>query len=190
MSLFEDNRYCWRETYLIMLDHEKRPKTDRLVIKLRKLRNQLNIEDADSNENGLFNSLTVCSPHDHAAMDIVYQEGDTVRAEFHALADELEKHEISASQKQKIQQARKYSAKLELMHFELLEEKREVPEKGIARIRFPRYSSFIQNLKDEEPWDDFERAEHLDPNTLIQVLKLVRQLCHGIAFDPASGIVL
>ena len=44
-------------------------------------------------------------------------------------------------------------------------------------------------LQTRRSWE-FGLAERLDPNTLIQILKLVMHLTDGIAFDPASGVVL
>ncbi|MDR1959729.1 MAG: hypothetical protein LBQ54_11925 [Planctomycetaceae bacterium] len=195
MSLFEDSRYCWRETYLVMLASENRPGVDRLAAEIQKTHNLLEIKNLQKNNAGLLEAVTVLSPNDNAAMDIVYQEGEAVRREFHALAEELRKHTGSPRELKSIERGLNFDAKIEILHFEQMEqEKTHLSGKGgIAKITFPRYSSFIQKLSlecDAETPDDFEQAERLDPNTLIQILKLVQQLCRGAAFDPASGTVL
>jgi|GEM_PF-2299634 len=197
MSLFEDNRYCWRETYLIMLSPKDRPKTDKLVSTIKKYCSHLDIHGPKENgpeekTSDFLESLTIFSPDDNSGMDIIYQEGEHVQTEFAALADELERHATTAHEKKAIEQGRICGAKIEILHFEFLEENHGQPLKGIAKIRFPRYSSFIKNLCEEDVAspDEFEQAERLDPNTLILILKIVRRLCHGVAFDPASGTVV
>ncbi|MCL2349342.1 MAG: hypothetical protein FWC50_13915 [Planctomycetaceae bacterium] len=195
MSTFEDNSYCWRETYLIMLDPKKRPETCVLLPFLQKLKNKHEIKNLVAEPSGFLQSLTIVSPNDSAAIDVVYREGYDIRTEFAAFADELERHTSSPGERKKIKIARDFSAKIELQHFE------QIGDPGVsktafpanpAKLTFPRYSGFIRNLKNEsndEP-DEFDLAERLDPNTLIQILKLVTRLTGGIAFDPASGLVL
>ena len=200
MSMFDDNRYCWRETYLVMLDRLKRPQAAEAVQRLQKLDRRFEIATPGGVKlcdtvNGLLESLVVIAPNDNAAVEIRYCEGDEVAKEFAALADELERHGPSAKERKKIAWARELTAKIELLHFEQIQDatatKRNIPTK----LSFPRYSHFIKNLtqdiksSDDEP-DEFDLAERLDPNTLIQILKLVTHLTDGIAFDPAGGVVL
>lgn len=194
MSMFEDSRFCWRETYLVMLDSSKRPETSTLVQRLKQLHNRHEIRDICSDSQGLLASLCVIAPNDGAAVEIQYHQGEDVKQEFAALADELERHEPTKKESKKIAAAKEFDAKIEVLHFEQMQdipgEKNSFP----AKLNFPRYSSFVQNLnreldKNDEP-DEFDLAERLDPNTLIQILKLISRLTDGIAFDPASGIVL
>jgi len=195
MSMFDDNRYCWRETYLVMLHRLKRPVEEEVVLRLQKPDRRFEITMPCDNASGLLESLIVVAPNDSAAVEIRYGEGDEVVKEFAALADELERHEPSPKERKKLARAREMTAKIELLHFEQIQDtpatKRNIP----AKLSFPRYSHFIKNLTqdikppDGEP-DDFDLAERLDPNTLIQILKLVTHLTDGIAFDPASGVVL
>jgi len=205
MLMFDDNRYCWRETYLVMLDRLKRPIAAETVRRLQKLDGRLEItipgnkklsdKKLCDNANDLLESLIVVAPNDSSAVEIRFSEGTEVVKEFAALADELERHEPSAKERKKIARARELTAKIELLHFEQIQDtattKRNIPTK----LSFPRFSHFIKNLTqdikppDDEP-DEFDLAERLDPNTLIQILKLVTRLTDGIAFDPAAGVVL
>ena len=195
MSMFDDNRYCWRETYLVMLDRLKRPAAAEMVQRLHKLNDRLEIKATRSGTNDLLESLIVIAPNDSAAVEILYREGSEVAAEFAALADELERHELTAKERKKIARARELTAKIELLHFEQMRETTATKQNFPTRLSFPRYSHFIKNLTqemkqpDDEP-DEFDLAERLDPNTLIRILQLAVQLTEGIAFDPASGIVL
>ena len=195
MSMFDDSRYCWRETYLVMLDRLRRPMMSEMVQRLQKMNERLKITVARGNVNGLFEFLIVVAPNDNAAVEIQFHEGDEVAQEFSSLADELERHELSVKERKKIARARKFSAKIELLHFEQILETPATKRNFPTKLSFPRYSHFIQNLTQEmktpedEP-DEFDLAERLDPNTLIRILRLVTQLTEGIAFDPAGGVVV
>ena len=195
MSMFDDNRYCWRETYLVMLDRHNRPQMSEMVPRLQKLDERLEITAARGDANALLESLIVVAPNDSAAVEIQYREGDEVAKEFAALADELERHELNAKERKKIARAREFFAKIELLHFEQIQETPATKQKIPTKLSFPRYSHFIKNLTqemnplDDEP-DEFDLAERLDPNTLIRILRMIMQLTDGIAFDPASGVVL
>ena len=198
MSMFDDNRYCWRETYLVMLNRHKRPAMRELLQHLQKLGDRLEIKDTRSDANSLLESAVVIAANDSAAVEIQYREGADVATEFAALADELERHEISTKERKKITLARGFAAKIELLHFEQIRDVPVTQQNFPAKLSFPRYSSFIKNLtqddhsndkSNDEP-DEFDLAERLDPNTLIRILKLVTRLTEGIAFDPASGVVL
>ena len=195
MSLFDDNQYCWRETYLVMLDRLKRPVMSETVQRLQKLDGRLEITSPHDNAHGLLESLVVVAPNDSAAVEIRYCEGAGVMKEFAVLADELERHEPGTKERKKIIRAREFTAKIELLHFEQIQGVAATKWNVPAKLSFPRYSHFIKNLTqdakqpDDEP-DEFDLTERLDPNTLIQILKLVTFLTDGIAFDPASGVVL
>ena len=194
MSMFGDDRYCWRETYLVMLDRLKHPKTSEVVQGLKKLKGRIEIGNTQSDASDLLESLVVISPNDSSAVELQYYEGPEVVAEFAALADELERHDPAVGERKKIARAREFSAKIELLHFELIQETPQQKQSFPARLTFPRYSGFIKNLNREMQADDesneLDPTEQLDPNTLILILKLISRITSGIAFDPASGIVL
>jgi len=194
MSMFEDDRYCWRETYLVMLNRLKHPETSEVVRELKKLKGRIDIDKTQSDANGLLESLVVISPNDSSAVELQYREGTDVIAEFAALADELERHDPAVGERKKIARAREFSAKIELLHFEKVQETPQQKQSFPAKLTFPRYSGFIKNLNREMQVDDesneFDSTEQLDPNTLILILKLISRITSGIAFDPASGIVL
>jgi hypothetical protein len=194
MSMFGDNRYCWRETYLVMLDHLRHPETSEVVLGLKKLKGRIEISNTRSNANGLLESLIVLSQNDSSAVELQYREGADVTVEFAALADELERHDPTVGERKKIARAREFSAKIELLHFEQVQEIPQQKQSFPAKLTFPRYSGFIKNLNreiqaDDEP-NEFDSTEQLDPNTLILILKLISRITSGVAFDPASGIVL
>jgi len=204
MSMFDDNRYCWRETYLVMHDRVHRPLASDMVRKLSNLKGYLEICNIRSDSDDLLDSLVILARNDSAAVEMQYHEGDTVVKEFTVLADEMERHELSSQERKKIVRARNFSAKIELLHFEQMQEDqiRDINAKKHdfpVPLKFPRYSHFVNNLICEnhrnesgaiDESDAFDWTERLDPNILIKILKLVTRLTLGIAFDPAGGIVL
>jgi hypothetical protein len=193
--MFEDQNFCWRETFLVMLEVANRPATSQLLEHLKKLKSPFEIKNQITNPRGFAETFSILAFQDHAAIDFVYSEGENVVREFSALADELESHDISRKEKALIAKARKYSAKIELLHFEQIYEKKAEKLHRPTPLKFPKYSSFIKNLhqecrENEADTENSDSAEFLNPNALIQVLKLVSRLTGGIAFDPASGLML
>lgn len=194
MSMFDDNRFCWRETYFVMFDADKRPETAKLVRSLKRMHNRHEIRAIRSDAEGRLISLCVIAPNDSAAVEIQYRGDTDVQHEFAALAGELERHELTEKERKKIATAKTCNAKIEVLHFEQMQENANAKSTFPAKLNFPRYSNFVQNLNreldKENDLDEFDLAERLDPNTLIQILRLITRLTNGIAFDPASGIVL
>ena len=70
MSLFENDEYQWRETYFVLFDKEKRPTAEQLETLLKNLNKAYDIRDVRSDEQGMFESLTLISTDDYAAMDL------------------------------------------------------------------------------------------------------------------------
>jgi len=79
MSLFEDSRYQYRETYFVLFDHQHRPKVTDVQRLLAELGPRMQIHEITGNEAGLLESMTVRSHADAAGMDIAYVEGEEVK---------------------------------------------------------------------------------------------------------------
>ena len=90
MSMFENDQYCWRETYFVLFEAQRRPKLDALKQVLEKLGNHFTLTNLTADETGRVESLTVLAPDDFAALDVCYVEGDEVVEQAVALAEELE----------------------------------------------------------------------------------------------------
>ena len=78
MSLFENDEYRWRETYFVLMEARCRPVGDVIREALRKENRRYEISDARLSPDGQFESLTLYSPDDNAAMDITYIDGEEV----------------------------------------------------------------------------------------------------------------
>ncbi|HEY2413308.1 MAG TPA: hypothetical protein VGI40_13745 [Pirellulaceae bacterium] len=161
MSLFEDNRYQWRETYFVLFDYKQRPKASDAKRLLTELGPRMEIQEITENADGLLESMTVFSHSDAAAMDITYVEGEEVKEQVIQLRQEWKGKQAGGKEKPHLERAMHANARFDVYHFEE-----------------------ITGFPDEE--DDGP----LDPGTLLLVLNKLARLCHGEALDPQTGELL
>src|SRR5437868_5643846 len=110
MSTFESQEYRWRETYFVLFDSCRRPSLDDVEKSLKKLNSRFEMVNVEADENGNFESLTVRSPQDYAAMDISYETGDEVKEQVAMLGQEL-KSQVDASERPKLAKIARCDAK-------------------------------------------------------------------------------
>ena len=77
MSMFEDSRYRWRETYFVLFPAKKRPALNSVAKMLSALNKRFELTNMNADGEGLIDSLTLISPDDFAALDICYTDGAT-----------------------------------------------------------------------------------------------------------------
>ena len=70
MSLFEDDRYSWRETYFVFFDEKARPTKSQMEKFLKELGTRYEVRDVRTDDDGRFESATVLAPDDYAGMDV------------------------------------------------------------------------------------------------------------------------
>ena len=162
MSLFENDEYQWRETYFVLMASARRPTGDVLQGALRQLDRRYKITNVRSDETGQFEGLTLVSPDDNAAMDVVYLAGEEVVEQTADLAGELRRGPLEDDQRQLIKRVPECDARFDVFHFEQMD--------------------FLSVDEDEE--------ECLDPGALLIVLETLAELCNGIVVDPQSGSLL
>ena len=68
MSMFEDNRYRWRETYFVLFDAKRRPTLASVGKALSALNKRFQLTNLNADEQGRTDSLTLISPDDYAAL--------------------------------------------------------------------------------------------------------------------------
>jgi len=161
MSLFEDSRYQWRETYFVLFDQKHRPKATDAQRLLVELGPRMTIQSISATGDGLLESMTVLSHADAAAMDITFNEGEEVKEQIVQLRQEWKGKSGGQKEKAHLDRALHANARYEVYHFEE-----------------------ITDFPDEE--DDGP----LDPGTLLLVLNKLARLCHGEALDPQTGELL
>lgn len=162
MSMFENDQYRWRETYFVLFDSAKVPPMKKVEQSLSSLGGRYTLANMRADATGRLESLTVLAPDDFAALDICYVEGDEVKEQVDALADELKGLEVRAEDRARIERIRRCDARFDVLHFE--------------------------QLADLEQEDDLD--EMLDPSALLVVIDALVKLTGGIAVDPQSGALL
>ena len=162
MSMFEDGHYRWRETYFVLFDSGNRPKLETVERALSALNEHYLLRNLSADEEGRFDSLTLLSSEDFAALDICYLDGEEVLEQGAILADEMETPACRSDERAKLKRIRKCDGRFDVLHFEQV-------------IKF----------QEEE-----ESEEMLDPTALLVVLDRLVELTDGIAVDPQAGTLL
>jgi len=164
MSLFENDEYQWRETYFIFLDAARRPTAEAMTKTLKRLGRRYVLRDVRADEQGGFESLTLISPDDYAAMDIACVTGEEVTEQAHELSQVLKRSAATDEERRKIQHICNCTARLDILHFE-------------------------QIVVTGSNGDQDDEEEFLDPGSLLIVLERLAELCDGVVVDPQSGSV-
>ncbi len=212
MSLYDDDRYSWRETYFVLFEPQRRPRLAELRRELRPLKESVKIVDAETDDVGFFTKLTVASYEDHSALEIVFRQGADVAAEMNALFRVLGEG-CSGKEKERLETACRQAAKFDVLHFEqtagtgafnvvkrpelefspkgIFTQKKRAgsPKKKRTRFHFdPNSFEKCRTGSADVPFDAEESSvERVDPKTLVLVLGILCRLTDGVAIDPASG---
>ncbi|MCC7084676.1 MAG: hypothetical protein IT427_06685 [Pirellulales bacterium] len=160
MSTFENHDYKWRETYIVLFHAQRRPTLEKVQQRLVDLNSRFELVNPEADEKGRFQSITIQSPQDFAAMDICYDDGSEVLEQAAELQREL-KSAASADERPKIAGLANCDAKFDVLHFEQV----------------------TGEASDDE--DDM-----LDPSALLGVLNVLADLTSGMAIDPQSGSLM
>jgi hypothetical protein len=169
----------WRETYFILFPHNRRPTLKQVASALTVANKRFQIENPESDEGGLIESLLVESPEDHAAVEISYEVGDAVIEQNLEWAKQLKK-KLPADQLQELVRS---DARLDVAHFERVRTGAPEDPEEEAMIFDSAYP--VEFGEDEE-----DPYEMLDPTCLLTVVDTLASLTGGLTFDPASGEIL
>ena len=118
MSLFENDQFRWRETYFVLFDQENRPPGEDVANVLKELGSRYEINNVLSDDEGRFESLTLLSPYDYAAMDISYIAGEEVIEQVNELRTEMKNVTLTADEMQKVSRLKDCNARFDIYHFE------------------------------------------------------------------------
>lgn len=164
MSLFEDSGFQWRETYFILFPIARRPTASAVRDALQGLDSRYRLSELQQSPRAEFESVTLKSPDDFAAMDISYMQGDEVQEQVQDLLKSARTGKKSDTMLDAQQAAllKTCDARIDVLHFE------QIADGGVGH----------------------EDEEFLDPGALLVVLERLRQICHGLVIDPQSGCVM
>jgi hypothetical protein len=163
MSTFERDNFKWRETYFVLFEAAKRPTLKKVERMLHHLSKRFQLANPRADADGRFESITVTSPDDYAALDMSYVAGEEVAEQVATLEQELKGSLADDEELAKLARLKKCDARLDLLHFE-------------------------QTTAGAEADDEFD--EMLDPSMLLIVLDAVVDLTGGVGVDPQSGTLL
>jgi len=164
MSTFEREGFEWRETYFVLFDEAKRPKLKQIEKLLKKLTGNFEISGGDADDDGMFESISLLVPDDHAAIDISYLAGEEVTEQLNELVKELKPSCVEADEKKKLARIPQLNARLDLLLFE--------------------------QVSDDGGEESDEPEEMLDPSSLLLVLEALVDFTGGVGVDPQSGTVM
>jgi hypothetical protein len=157
MSTFENHDYKWRETYIVLFHAERRPTLEKVQKSLSKLNSRFELVNPEADEDGKFQSITIRSPQDFAAMDICFDSGEEVLEQAAEMQQEL-KSTAGPDERPKLAGLANCDSKFDVLHFE--------------------------QVTGEASGDE---DDMLDPGALLGVLDVLAELTSGLAIDPQSG---
>jgi hypothetical protein len=157
----EGDQLEWRDTYFILFQQSGRPALTQVEAAISDATRRVTLENLEADEDGMFESVLVQAPEDHAALEISYETGEAVMEQSAQLAKQL-RGEITPDQ---LKQLLRADARLDVMHFERV----SAGEEG-----------------DGDEWGE----DALDPSSLLNVVDALARLTGGLPIDPASGAIL
>jgi len=120
--------------------------------------------NAQADQAGRFESMTIIAPDAFSAMDVCYLDGPEIQEEVEKQVKELAASDLTAEERKQLARLKQCDARLDVFHFE--------------------------RLMDDEGEEDDDVGDYFDPSALIIVLEAFSKLTHGIVIDPQSGIIL
>ena len=166
MTLFDDNRYDWRETYFVYFESSHRPKLPEIRRALRIHAPFLSILDYKTESDGSLVAMTIASYEDHAAMEIVYRDGSDVSGEARLFAHSLKK-DAGEEERLKLQKIAQCKMRFDVHHFEQTADTHifnitKVPELNFSKQTTIPTDVFSKALKIDAAG---EGKLHFDPNS-------------------------
>lgn len=171
MSLFDDDRYSWRETYFVFFEPAKRPRLRTVRRELDEHAGTFRVLDQQATEEGKLERLVLASYEDHSALEIIYHEGKGVAGEAHALVESLLPG-CTAKEAERLGTAKRCRAKFDILHFEQTAGTAEfkiikMPDLTFAPKKDALFDSGRGRFPKEQSFDKLPTGErfHFDPNS-------------------------
>jgi len=124
VSLFEDNRFVYRDTFFVYYKKQDRPNVENVKAFLAEMGNKYqttNLKDSD----GKFESMTIHSPQDYSAMDVTYLEGEEVVEQVSEMMKDFILMTLTGEDQQKLKIFQNCDARFDVFHFEQIAEGRK-----------------------------------------------------------------
>jgi hypothetical protein len=170
----------WLETYFIVFANKRRPTLSQVERALSEAGPRLKLVNLAADDDGLFESVLVESPEDHAAVEVSYEASESVIEQNLEWAKQMQS-QLSPKQLQQLVAA---DARLDVAHFERVRAGASREQSG------PKPSNFSPEEFGDDDLDEEAAMEVFDPTCLLTVVEALSSLTKGITFDPASGQVV
>ena len=172
MTLFEDDRYNWRETYFVYFESSHRPKLTEVRRALKISAPLLSILDSKAESQGHLVAMTIASYENHAAMEMVYREGNDVLLEAQHLVRSL-KEEATPKELAQLQKIVRCKTRFDIHHFEQTAGTGVFQVKKLPELKFSKQTAslvdrgdvFLKALGQDTP---SKEKFHFDPNSYNQ----------------------
>lgn len=159
----EDDQLEWRDTYFILFQKSSRPTLTQVEAAITDSTRRVTLENLEADDDGMFESLLVQAPEDHAALEISFESGDAVVEQSAELAKQLR----GDATPEQLKRLLRSDARLDVMLFE-------------------RIAAGDEASDDDDEWG----PESVDPASLLNVVDALAKLTRGLPIDPASGAIL
>ncbi len=117
MSLFGNNQYQYRETYFVLFSEKNLPSAEKMQQVLGALGPRYETVNLVEDESG-FESMTVKSPRDFSAMDIVFTRGEEVVAQIQEVLEAARTMTLTGDDAKKLARLGKFDSRFDIFHFE------------------------------------------------------------------------
>jgi hypothetical protein len=159
MSLFENEQYEYTDTFFVFFKRENLPKASVVKNAIAELGDRYDFGQVVFREEQ-FESMTILSPQDFSAMDIVLDLNADVPTQVSELALEFRTLTLSGDDRNKLEKFKDCDTRFDLFHFE-------------------------KQVSGQQDPDAF-----IDPGGLLIILEKLRGLCDGVGLDPQSQMLL
>jgi hypothetical protein len=159
MSLFENGDYEYTDTFFVFFKRENLPSIEVVKSAIADLGDRFQASKIAEKE-GDFESMTVLSPEDFSAMDIVLDLNAEVTTQIEELVGDFRTQTLTGDDQDKLQIFKQCDVRFDLFHFE-------------------------KQVNGNDDPDAF-----IDPGGLLIVLEKIRSICDGVGLDPQSQMLL
>ena len=159
MSLFENDQYEYTDTFFVFFKRENLPNAETVKAAIAELGDRYQFGKIAFREEQ-FESMTIISPQDFSAVDIVMDPNADVPTQIEELITEFRTLTLTGDDRDKLSRFKECNTRFDLFHFE-------------------------QKVSGNTDPDAF-----IDPGGLLIVLEKLRSLCDGVGLDPQSQMLL
>jgi len=166
MTLFEDDRYDWRETYFVYFESSLRPKLSEIRRALKTYAPFFNILNSKVETDGSLVGMTIASYENHAALEIVYREGKDVLTEIQHLVRTLKK-DATAEELSKLHKIVQCKTRFDVHHFEQTAGTAVFNVTKLPELKFARQSTLPVDQSDAflKALGQGKERFHFDPDS-------------------------